>query len=198
MCVQLISMLRAEIQAGFSLIDRHSYYTKSWLRKQKNQPFLRMFLFCSFTRLCCTLLASMQVHSELCFSICLGCCSLSQADTGKNLVTLPYTTATATLRSDETIWLEPEVIFSGPRHGKMTALSHRAAQVPSAIHVLLILMQILIFAAFEFPQINYKKYGGKPYTYTYGLGLNHFVPDRVTIREGVRHIFLMSLCLMAS
>ncbi|KFO07065.1 Retinoid isomerohydrolase, partial [Balearica regulorum gibbericeps] len=83
--------------------------------------------------------------------------SLSQADTGKNLVTLPYTTATATLRSDEkatlrsdeTIWLEPEVIFSGPRH------------------------------AFEFPQINYKKYGGKPYTYTYGLGLNHFVPDRL-------------------
>ncbi|CAN8217140.1 unnamed protein product [Coccothraustes coccothraustes] len=75
--------------------------------------------------------------------------SIDKADTGKNLVTLPYTTATATLRSDETIWLEPEVIFSGPRH------------------------------AFEFPQINYRKYGGKPYTYTYGLGLNHFVPDRL-------------------
>uniref|UniRef100_A0A8C2TRJ4 Retinoid isomerohydrolase n=1 Tax=Coturnix japonica TaxID=93934 RepID=A0A8C2TRJ4_COTJA len=74
---------------------------------------------------------------------------IDKADTGKNLVTLPYTTATATLRSDETVWLEPEVIFSGPRH------------------------------AFEFPQINYKKYGGKPYTYTYGLGLNHFVPDRL-------------------
>ncbi|XP_027746856.1 retinoid isomerohydrolase isoform X5 [Empidonax traillii] len=75
--------------------------------------------------------------------------NIDKADTGKNLVTLPYTTATATLRSDETIWLEPEVIFSGPRH------------------------------AFEFPQINYKKYSGKPYTYTYGLGLNHFVPDRL-------------------
>ncbi|KFQ79873.1 Retinoid isomerohydrolase, partial [Phaethon lepturus] len=75
--------------------------------------------------------------------------SLFQSDTGKNLVTLPYTTATATLRSDETIWLEPEVIFSGPRH------------------------------AFEFPHINYKKYCGKPYTYAYGLGLNHFVPDRL-------------------
>ncbi|NXP69515.1 RPE65 isomerohydrolase, partial [Ramphastos sulfuratus] len=43
--------------------------------------------------------------------------NIDKADTGKNLVTLPYTTATATLRSDETIWLEPEVIFSGPRHG---------------------------------------------------------------------------------
>ncbi|KAK1339911.1 hypothetical protein QTO34_018472 [Cnephaeus nilssonii] len=71
------------------------------------------------------------------------------ADTGKNLVTLPNTTATAILCSDETIWLEPEVLFAGPRQ------------------------------AFEFPQINYQKYGGKPYTYTYGLGLNHFVPDRL-------------------
>ncbi|XP_074953412.1 LOW QUALITY PROTEIN: retinoid isomerohydrolase [Phalacrocorax aristotelis] len=75
--------------------------------------------------------------------------NIDKSDTGKNLVTLPYTTATATLCSDETIWLEPEVIFSGPRH------------------------------AFEFPQINYKKYNGKPYTYTYGLGLNHFVPDKL-------------------
>lgn len=43
-------------------------------------------------------------------------------------------------------------------------------------------MTILVrffFAAFEFPQINYKKYGGKNYTYAYGLGLNHFIPDRV-------------------
>ncbi|XP_045147677.1 retinoid isomerohydrolase [Echinops telfairi] len=73
----------------------------------------------------------------------------SQADTGKNLVTLPNTTATAILCSDETIWLEPEVLFAGPRQ------------------------------AFEFPQINYQKYSGKPYTYAYGLGLNHFVPDRL-------------------
>lgn len=149
-----------------------------------------MFLVCSFARLCCILLASMQVRSETCFSICLGCCSLSQADTGKNLVTLPYTTATATLRSDETVWLEPEVIFSGPRHGKRTAQSHRSSMhtishpCPANPYA-----SMPIFAAFEFPQINYKKYGGKPYTYTYGLGLNHFVPDRVIIRKGMRHIF---------
>lgn len=35
------------------------------------------------------------------------------------------------------------------------------------------------FAAFEFPQINYEKFSGKNYTYAYGLGLNHFIPDRV-------------------
>lgn len=40
-------------------------------------------------------------------------------------------------------------------------------------------MHVLYFVAFEFPQINYQKYCGKPYTYAYGLGLNHFVPDRV-------------------
>uniref|UniRef100_A0A8C1NIE2 Retinoid isomerohydrolase RPE65 n=1 Tax=Cyprinus carpio TaxID=7962 RepID=A0A8C1NIE2_CYPCA len=34
-------------------------------------------------------------------------------------------------------------------------------------------------SAFEFPQINYKKYCGKNYTFAYGLGLNHFVPDRI-------------------
>ncbi|KAH0618514.1 hypothetical protein JD844_017794 [Phrynosoma platyrhinos] len=75
--------------------------------------------------------------------------NIEKADTGKNLITLPNTTATAILNSDETIWLEPEVIFSGPRQ------------------------------AFEFPQINYTKYSGKPYTFAYGLGLNHFVPDRL-------------------
>uniref|UniRef100_A0A8C7E6P4 Retinoid isomerohydrolase n=1 Tax=Naja naja TaxID=35670 RepID=A0A8C7E6P4_NAJNA len=74
---------------------------------------------------------------------------IEKADTGKNLITLPNTTATAILHSDDTIWLDPEVIFSGPRQ------------------------------AFEFPQINYAKYSGKPYTYAYGLGLNHFVPDRL-------------------
>ncbi|XP_034289126.1 retinoid isomerohydrolase isoform X1 [Pantherophis guttatus] len=75
--------------------------------------------------------------------------NIEKADTGKNLITLPNTTATAILHSDDTIWLDPEVIFSGPRQ------------------------------AFEFPQINYAKYSGKPYTYAYGLGLNHFVPDRI-------------------
>uniref|UniRef100_A0A8C6PLU3 Retinoid isomerohydrolase n=1 Tax=Nothobranchius furzeri TaxID=105023 RepID=A0A8C6PLU3_NOTFU len=68
---------------------------------------------------------------------------------GKNLVSLPYTTATATMHADGTIWLEPEVLFSGPRQ------------------------------AFEFPQINYKGYGGRNYSYAYGLGLNHFIPDRI-------------------
>uniref|UniRef100_A0A665WEI1 Retinoid isomerohydrolase n=1 Tax=Echeneis naucrates TaxID=173247 RepID=A0A665WEI1_ECHNA len=68
---------------------------------------------------------------------------------GKNLVSLPYTTATAVMHADGMIWLEPEVLFSGPRQ------------------------------AFEFPQINYNRYGGKNYTYTYGLGLNHFIPDRI-------------------
>ncbi|XP_043855746.1 retinoid isomerohydrolase isoform X5 [Dromiciops gliroides] len=75
--------------------------------------------------------------------------TINKADTGKNLVSLPNTTAAAILCSDETVWLEPEVLFSGPRQ------------------------------AFEFPQINYQKYGGKPYMYAYGLGLNHFVPDRL-------------------
>uniref|UniRef100_A0A8D3C881 Retinoid isomerohydrolase n=1 Tax=Scophthalmus maximus TaxID=52904 RepID=A0A8D3C881_SCOMX len=68
---------------------------------------------------------------------------------GKNLVSLPYTTATAVMHADGTIWLEPEVLFSGPRQ------------------------------AFEFPQINYSRFAGKNYTYTYGLGLNHFIPDRI-------------------
>lgn len=40
-----------------------------------------------------------------------------QEEQGKNLVSLPYTTATATMRADGTIWLEPEVLFSGPRQG---------------------------------------------------------------------------------
>uniref|UniRef100_A0A1A7WSJ8 Retinal pigment epithelium-specific protein 65kDa n=1 Tax=Iconisemion striatum TaxID=60296 RepID=A0A1A7WSJ8_9TELE len=68
---------------------------------------------------------------------------------GKNLVSLSYTTATAVLHSDGTVWLEPEVLFSGPRQ------------------------------AFEFPQINYSQYCGKKYSFTYGLGLNHFIPDRI-------------------
>uniref|UniRef100_H2ZXX9 Retinoid isomerohydrolase n=1 Tax=Latimeria chalumnae TaxID=7897 RepID=H2ZXX9_LATCH len=73
----------------------------------------------------------------------------TKVEPGKNLIYLSYTTATATLRVDGTVWLEPEVLFSGSRQ------------------------------AFEFPQINYNKYSGKDYTYAYGLGLNHFVPDRI-------------------
>ncbi|XP_068175275.1 retinal Mueller cells isomerohydrolase-like [Antennarius striatus] len=68
---------------------------------------------------------------------------------GKNLVSLSYTTATAVLHSDGTVWLEPEVLFSGSRQ------------------------------AFEFPQINYSLCRGKKYSFAYGLGLNHFIPDRI-------------------
>ncbi|XP_031138224.1 retinal Mueller cells isomerohydrolase-like [Sander lucioperca] len=74
---------------------------------------------------------------------------IHREDQGKNLVSLPYTTATAVLHSDGTIWLEPEVLFSGPRQ------------------------------AFEFPQINYSLCRGKKYSFAYGLGLNHFIPDRI-------------------
>ncbi|XP_061635697.1 retinal Mueller cells isomerohydrolase-like isoform X2 [Phyllopteryx taeniolatus] len=68
---------------------------------------------------------------------------------GKNLVSLPYTTASAALHGDGTVWLEPEVLFSKPRQ------------------------------AFEFPQINYSRCRGKKYSFTYGLGLNHFIPDKI-------------------
>ncbi|KAM6962852.1 retinal Mueller cells isomerohydrolase-like [Aplochiton taeniatus] len=74
---------------------------------------------------------------------------LPPEDQGKNMVSLPYTTATAVLRSDGTVFLEPEVLFSGPRQ------------------------------AFEFPQINYSLCSGRNYSYAYGLGLNHFIPDRI-------------------
>ncbi|XP_038151024.1 retinal Mueller cells isomerohydrolase-like [Cyprinodon tularosa] len=74
---------------------------------------------------------------------------IHREEQGKNLVSLSYTTATAVLLSDGTIWLEPEVLFSGPRQ------------------------------AFEFPQINYSKCCGKKYSFAYGLGLNHFIPDRI-------------------
>ncbi|XP_066499980.1 retinal Mueller cells isomerohydrolase-like isoform X2 [Hoplias malabaricus] len=72
-----------------------------------------------------------------------------RVEPGKNLISLAYTTATAVMRSDGTVWLDPEVLFSGPRQ------------------------------AFEFPQINYRKHNGKDYTFVYGLGLNHFIPDRI-------------------
>uniref|UniRef100_A0AAQ4RLS3 Retinoid isomerohydrolase RPE65 n=1 Tax=Gasterosteus aculeatus aculeatus TaxID=481459 RepID=A0AAQ4RLS3_GASAC len=74
---------------------------------------------------------------------------IHREEQGRNLVSLSYTTATAALRSDGTIWLEPEVLFSGPRQ------------------------------AFEFPQINYSLCRGKKYSFAYGLGLNHFIPDRI-------------------
>uniref|UniRef100_A0A8C6TAB5 Retinoid isomerohydrolase RPE65 b n=1 Tax=Neogobius melanostomus TaxID=47308 RepID=A0A8C6TAB5_9GOBI len=77
---------------------------------------------------------------------------IHREEQGKNLVSLPYTTATAVLNRDGTVWLEPEILFSGPRQ------------------------------AFEFPQINYTQCCGKKYSFAYGLGLNHFIPDRVLRR----------------
>lgn len=74
---------------------------------------------------------------------------LHREEQGKNLISLSYTTATAVLRSDGTVWLEPEILFSKPR------------------------------LAFEFPQIHYSRCRGKKYSFTYGLGLNHFIPDRI-------------------
>lgn len=41
-----------------------------------------------------------------------------QEEQGTNLVTLNYTTATAVMRADDTIWLEPEVLFSAPYNGE--------------------------------------------------------------------------------
>lgn len=35
-------------------------------------------------------------------------------------------------------------------------------------------------SAFEFPQVHYSRCRGKKYSFAYGLGLNHFIPDRVT------------------
>ena len=43
-----------------------------------------------------------------------------QEEQGKNLVSLPYTTATAVMHSDGMVFLEPEVLFSGPRQGDST------------------------------------------------------------------------------
>lgn len=40
-------------------------------------------------------------------------------------------------------------------------------------------------SAFEFPQIHYSRCRGKKYSFAYGLGLNHFIPDRV---RGLRHL----------
>ncbi len=102
-----------------------------------------------------------------------------QEEQGKNLVSLPYTTATATMRADGTIWLEPEVLFSGPRQGTTNviySISFIAAQIKLDIKTY---GDVFNLKAFEFPQINYRMNNGKNYTYAYALGLNHFIPDRV-------------------
>uniref|UniRef100_A0A8C2HDG7 Retinoid isomerohydrolase RPE65 n=1 Tax=Cyprinus carpio TaxID=7962 RepID=A0A8C2HDG7_CYPCA len=107
--------------------------------------------------------------------------------------------------SDGTVWLEPEVLFSGPRQGEYSAPSlfgncHKYSRVIIIIFYSFIfnyycidiqyskkknrlkvfpLRGCVCVSAFEFPQINYKKYCGKNYTFAYGLGLNHFIPDRI-------------------
>lgn len=40
--------------------------------------------------------------------------------------------------------------------------------------------------AFEFPQNNYHNFCGKDYTYAYGLGLNHIIPDRMNTGNRVQ------------
>ncbi len=104
-----------------------------------------------------------------------------QEEQGKNLVSLPYTTATATMRADGTIWLEPEVLFSGPRQGT-TNLIHiwsKILKLSWTLKLTVMFCHVFNLKAFEFPQINYRMNNGKNYTYAYALGLNHFIPDRV-------------------
>ncbi len=108
-----------------------------------------------------------------------------QEEQGKNLVSLPYTTATATMRADGTIWLEPEVLFSGPRQGT-TKLIHildtlwfKILKLSWTLKLTVMFCHVFNLKAFEFPQINYRMNNGKNYTYAYALGLNHFIPDRV-------------------
>ncbi|KAG2463747.1 RPE65 isomerohydrolase, partial [Polypterus senegalus] len=61
-----------------------------------------------------------------------------RVEQGKNLVSLPYTTATATLRVDGTVWLEPEVLFSGPRQGVILTIvvTPGAGQKPAYLLIL--------------------------------------------------------------
>ncbi len=106
-----------------------------------------------------------------------------QEEQGKNLVSLPYTTATATMRADGTIWLEPEVLFSGPRQGT-TNLIHiwsKILKLSWTLKLTMMFCHVFNLKAFEFPQINYRMNNGKNYTYAYALGLNHFIPDRVWV-----------------
>lgn len=49
-------------------------------------------------------------------------------------------------------------------------------------------------SAFEFPQINYAQCRGKKYSFTYGLGLNHFIPDRVGHCEDVKLVRSAFMC----
>lgn len=117
-----------------------------------------------------------------CLLICLLLGRI-QEEQGKNLVSLPYTTATAVMHADGTIWLEPEVLFSGPRQGgntiKLVNMANKVCLNLSRNNVQYFTPFFPFFVAFEFPQINYEKFAGKNYTYAYGLGLNHFIPDRV-------------------
>lgn len=66
-----------------------------------------------------TKLAPADVKSHVICSHLIA--DMMQEEQGKNLVSLPYTTATAVMHADGTIWLEPEVLFSGPRQGANTS-----------------------------------------------------------------------------
>ncbi|KAG9333932.1 hypothetical protein JZ751_009395 [Albula glossodonta] len=102
---------------------------------------------------------------------------------GKNLISLPYTTATAVMRSDGSVWLEPEVSPTPYLAG------HSPPNGPNSRHTTLYpeAKQPLHTAPFR-PEggliINYSRCSGKNYTYAYGLGLNHFIPDRVGTARG--------------
>lgn len=69
-------------------------------------------------------------------------------------------------------------------HGKVILLFCRVtSSVKNVFEIICVscIKHIFYVTAFEFPQINYKKFNGKDYTFAYGLGLNHFVPDKVKL-----------------
>ncbi|XP_061407032.1 carotenoid-cleaving dioxygenase, mitochondrial-like [Lethenteron reissneri] len=69
---------------------------------------------------------------------------------GTNLCSLPYTTASATLRDDGKVWLEPE-----PLHGD----------------------DVEEYGGLEFPRIHYERFNARPYRYFYSCGFQHVIPN---------------------
>ncbi|KAE8592642.1 hypothetical protein XENTR_v10018831 [Xenopus tropicalis] len=66
----------------------------------------------------------------------------------RNLISLSYTTATATNRADGTVWCTPESLYD-------TTMEEQGG--------------------LEFPAINYSKYNTKKYRYFYGCGFQHLI-----------------------
>uniref|UniRef100_A0A8D3E3S3 Retinoid isomerohydrolase n=1 Tax=Scophthalmus maximus TaxID=52904 RepID=A0A8D3E3S3_SCOMX len=62
---------------------------------------------------------------------------------------------------------------------KVSHLSCSSTRTQVATYRCRVYFVFLLSPSFEFPQINYSRFAGKNYTYTYGLGLNHFIPDRI-------------------